>query len=289
MKINHELVVFENGEISLKDLALGETMHSKIGPWDEANAIYVEQSGLATRLESQDESAPSLVLFDVGLGLAANSLAALECRNRLVQTGKKVRKLRIISFENDLSGLRLALNHRDQFPFFSGFEGILEELLSQGFWKSKDQEVGWELREGDFQKWVEEGFGEKLSPEIIFYDFYSPKSQPQLWKVEYFKALRKIAAPDAVLVTYSVATSVRVAMVLGGFILGQGIRTPAKLETTVAAIRVEVLAQPLGEEWLEKLRRSPKILPFGFREEDREKIIHEVSQLFFLSLDKRSG
>lgn len=287
MKINHELVVFENGEISLKDLALDETMHSKIGPWDEANAIYVEQSGLSTRLESSDQSAKPLVLFDVGLGLAANSLAALECRNRIVQAGKTVRKLRIVSFEKDLSGLALALKNREHFPFFSGYETVLEELLSQGFWKSEDLQVEWELCVGDFQKWVEEGFVPGSKPEVIFYDFYSPKSQPQLWKVDYFKALSRVATPNAVLVTYSVATSVRVAMVLGGFIVGQGIQTQVKLETTVAALQAEILAHPLGVEWIKKLRRSPKILPFGYREEDREKIIDEVNQSFFLSRDKR--
>jgi len=285
MKNHHELVIFENGRISLKDLALDEAMHSKIGPWEEAQSIYIAQSNLSNRLQVAEEDSDTflypLVLFDIGLGLAANSLAALHCRHQLVEAGKKVRKLRLVSFENDLGGLELALKSREQFPFFNGFESVLEELLSQGIWKSSDGEVIWELCLGDFQKWVENGFvqgSRRFHPEIIFYDFYSPKSQSQLWQVEYFSALRHVAHPHAILVTYSAATAVRVAMVLGGFYVGHGIRTPAKLETTVAACRVVDLAHALGSAWIEKLGRSTKIFPFGYEEADREKILTRAAQ-----------
>lgn len=291
MKNHHELVIFENGRISLKDLALDEAMHSKIGPWEEAHSIYIAQSNLSNRLQVLEGNSEPLVLFDIGLGLAANSLAALHCRRQLVEAGKKVRKLRIVSFENDPEGLKLALKNREQFPFFEGFENLLEELLSKGFWKSPAEEssagelfgpeVTWELCLGDFQNYVENGFGQGLNslhPEVIFYDFYSPKSQPQLWQVEYFAALRRAAHPHAILVTYSVATAVRVAMVLGGFYMGQGVRTPAKLETTVAACRTVDLAHPLGSAWIDKLRRSTKIFPFGYEEADRDRILVEAAK-----------
>lgn len=283
MKNGHDLVIFENGEVSVQNSALGETMHSKIGPWKEAHSIYIEQSGLSSRLAVHKERSSPLVIFDVGLGLAANSIAALECRRRLMDTGKKLRPLQTISFENDPSGLELALRNPEKFPFLSGYQEILEKLLHEGKWHSPDGELCWELRLGDFSQWVQTGFADQPRPELIFYDFYSPKSQPELWRVENFVALRRVATADALLLTYSVATAIRVAMVLGGFIVGRGIRTGAKLETTIAACRPELLAQPLGLEWIEKLRRSTKILPYGFEEADREKLLGLVAQALGVS------
>src|SRR4051794_17781708 len=81
----HELIQYKNGTSSLKHKISGETMHSFIGPWDEARLLYIEQSRLAERIilsESQkDAQAVSrpLVLFDMGLGAAANALAVLDC------------------------------------------------------------------------------------------------------------------------------------------------------------------------------------------------------------------
>ena len=276
MKKNHELVVFENGRISLKDLALGETMHSKIGPWEEAQAIYVEQSGLKNRLMM---TGAQLVVFDIGLGLAANALAALHCRQSLKDAGHTVRPLRIVSFENDLGGLELALESEARFPFMNGFSEILDELRKKGHWVSEDHQVRWDLWLGDFSGVLENHLGELGNPELIFYDFYSPKSQPSLWRVEFFSALKKISAPRARLVTYSAATSVRVAMMLAGFYVGRGLMTDAKLETTVAAICREDLLKPLGLEWMEKLRRSTKIVPFGISEQERERVLLKVEKI----------
>jgi queuine tRNA-ribosyltransferase len=278
MKKNHELIVFENGRISLKERASGQTMHSKIGPWEEANSIYIEQSGLSARLLRKE--AKPLVVYDVGMGIAANALAALHCRGTL--GGGAARPLQLVSFENDLSGLRLALENSEAFPFFRGFEEVLRQVVETGEWRAEDGGSSWMIREGEFGEEVSRRFENCPAPEVIFYDFYSPGVQPQLWNLEYFQALRQVCVPDSVLVTYSVSTSVRVALLLAGFFVGKGRSTEAKLETTVATARLEDLAEPLGKDWLEKLRRSSRIVPYGFpygiEDSGRDEILSRVME-----------
>ena len=89
-------------------------------PMDEARQLYVEQSALSERVRLREdetaESAEPLVIWDVGLGAAANAMAAIHCYEREATAGP-VRPLRIISFENDLDSLKLALLHNDLFPY----------------------------------------------------------------------------------------------------------------------------------------------------------------------------
>src|SRR5438552_9473683 len=82
------------GFSSIRQISSGEIMHSRTDPMEEARQLYVEQARLAER--SRALSADPLILWDVGLGAAANAMAAIEC----YETAKSQRPLQIISFEN---------------------------------------------------------------------------------------------------------------------------------------------------------------------------------------------
>ena len=108
------------GFASIRQISSGEIMHSRTAPMEEARQLYIEQSNLAERLrlsaDEDPESAEPLVIWDVGLGAAANAMAAINCYEEQAATGP-VRPLRIISFENDLDSLRLAFRHNRDFPY----------------------------------------------------------------------------------------------------------------------------------------------------------------------------
>jgi hypothetical protein len=87
---------------------------------------------------------------------------------------------------------------------------------------------------------------EQLPPgpfDVIFHDPYSPANNGELWTVEWFKLLRERASENAVLATYSAAPATRVSMLLAGWYVGAGASTGTKGETTVAATKLELLAQ----------------------------------------------
>ncbi|MBI3558348.1 MAG: methyltransferase [Deltaproteobacteria bacterium] len=255
----HEVIKNKNGTTSLRELKSGEVMHSSVGPREEATLLYIEQSRLKARL--LEKGAGELVLWDVGLGAATNALAAMQCR--LEQAGLEARPLRILSFENDISGLRLALEHSRDFPFFEGLTSAAAGLLGAKSWQSPGGEILWQLFEGDFHAHAPNC----AAPELIFFDFYSPKTVPELWNIATFELLHRACSSrqakrlGTTLYTYSASTRVRVALLLAGFYVGYGRNTGAKNDTTVAATRLEDLEKPLDARWLERLERSHEPFP----------------------------
>ena len=107
---DYEVHRAREGFFSIRQISSGEIMHSRTDPMEEARQLYVEQARLAKRLG--ERSVEPLILWDVGLGAAANAMAAIEC----YETAKPERPLHIFSFENDLDPLRLAAAHLKSFP-----------------------------------------------------------------------------------------------------------------------------------------------------------------------------
>lgn len=225
-------------------------MHSHIGAWEEANVIHVEPAGITRR--SAERSAKGhgpLVVYDLGMGIAANAIAAIEAARGPIH---------LISFEKHLEGIRLALAHSSKFPWIARHEDRIESLLDHRAWAGDD--LRWDLREGEFDARALAG----LPPaDAILFDFYSPKTDPALWDREVFASLLAAASPEAVLTTYSASKTTRAAMLDAGWYVGVGSPTEAKSETTVAARRKQDLDRPLGPAWLASLERSSMTLPIG--------------------------
>jgi len=264
-----EIVRTTAGVLSIRNNVVNEIMHNPVGPWAEANALYIDQSRLKHRLQGGPSE---FVLFDVGLGAAANALAALHCAKSL---GGSCRPLKIVSFEKDLDLLRFALANAGSFDHFSGFEMAIESLLSKGDWCSGN--LHWILHPGDFLQTL------KLCPDrphLIFFDPYSPKMNTEMWGQRCFESLRKVALEDTELFTYSQATSVRAAMIAAGFFVGYGIPTGLKEATTVAATKLEKLDRPLDLKWLERYRKSHAKYPLDGLPEDQPSIDQKIEDYF---------
>jgi queuine tRNA-ribosyltransferase len=250
------MVTYDNGTSSLLEKASGETMHSRIGPWQEARILYVEQSELVSRLKSLTDTDP-VILHDVGMGIAANAIAAVHHFEELLTAQ---RNLELHSFETDLSGLRIALQNPEKFPFLLGYEEVVQELLRNRIYKRSlgGCRLTWKLHEGDYFK----NLNKTPPPELIFYDFYAPKAYPELWTPQCFRQIREhlenrlSRGRHTELYTYSASTAVRAALLASGFYVGYGPSTELKLETTVASTNILALKRPLDQRWVEKLERS---------------------------------
>lgn len=230
-------------------------MHSDIGPAAEAQAVYIEPSRLAERLAERlaDTSTRPVILWDVGLGIAANALAAIEVAETLAADTRGAYRLEIHSFESKLGGIELALAHPECFPWLDRHSPKLRSLLETGTWSGTGTQ--WWLHRGDFDP--------RLAPtaDVVFYDFYAPAACPELWGLRAFQRLRPFVREDGIVCTYSCSTAVRSALLLAGFYVGRGEGTARKRETTVASPSRGVLQSPLTIEWLAKLRRSQAPFP----------------------------
>ncbi len=253
---------------SIRHKESGEIMHSVTPPIEEARELYVEQSRLAHLLRAEDPAA--VVVWDVGLGAAANAMAAVGCYEDLAAASPPVplRPLEIISFENDLDSLKLAVTHQKKFPYLQ--HRAPSAILSRGFWSArKTPELTWRLIPGNFRDVMPQA---TALPDLIFFDMFSSRTNSSEWTVAAFQELWQVVqAKPAALFTYSTATSVRVALLAAGFFVAKGRATGVKAETTIALTAGAVASSPwplLGPEWLEKWKISHSRYPQGMAAEE---------------------
>ncbi len=177
------------------------------------------------------------------------------------------RPLTLVSFENDLDSLELALDHPAWFRHLH--HAAPRALLRDNLWNSPTAAIEWQLLKGDF---AQRKF-EAPPPDIIFFDPFSFKVDSALWTLSAFRELAEACSGKSTeLFTYTYSTRVRAAMLAAGFYVAKGRATGPKAETTIGlSARAAAAAhgrELLGQEWLEKWRRSDAQAPFGSAEQD---------------------
>ncbi|MEY2510890.1 MAG: queuine tRNA-ribosyltransferase [Verrucomicrobiota bacterium] len=267
------------GFASIRQISSGEIMHSRTAPMEEARKLYVEQSFLAERLTENPRKQDPLVIWDVGLGAGANAMAAIECHEKV----SGARPLQVVSFENDLDSLRLALGQQQDFPDLR--VDATTAILADGHWQSRnDAGLSWQLLPGDFLENMERA----TAPDLIFYDMFSTRSSAHLWTLGVFRKLFAACAGRAVeLFTYTCSTANRAVLLASGFHLARGRNAGEKIETTIA-LTPAALRSPfaqrrefLASDWLAKWNRSAAKFPTDVAPNERagfEKIIRDHEQ-----------
>jgi tRNA U34 5-methylaminomethyl-2-thiouridine-forming methyltransferase MnmC len=295
MSDDYQLVPLANGKTTLFSAHYGEKLHPGLGPQAEAELLYVRQLKICERMQSE---AGEFVIWDVGLGAAANALAALSATREI--SGR----LRLVSFDNTAEPLAFALKNAAALGYVAGYETQLAELLHAHHvaFQNGKLAVDWEFHLGDFPAWLARfalaghslsprgtsgeragvrGVLEPLAsspqpsppsaeerektppPHAIFYDAFSPAKNPAMWTRPVFENLFRALDParPCALTTYSRSTLLRTTLLLAGFFVGTGHATGAKEETTIAANTLDLIAEPLNARWLERARRSDSAEP----------------------------
>jgi len=253
----YKLVKLISGAYSVHSLAHRETFHPVIGPVAEAESLYVQQLRLPERLSA---SRGEFVIWDVGLGAAANVLAVLRA-TRQIETC-----VRVVSFDQTVNALRFALEHSEQLGYFEGYETAVRRLMANHrvtFWNSR-QSVEWQLVLADFPSFARDVRAEALpKPHAIFFDAYSPAKNAAMWTLPLFADLFRLLDPQrpCALPTYSRSTMLRVTLLLAGFFVGSGQATGEKEETTIAANVLGLIEEPLDLRWLRRARNSTSAEP----------------------------
>ena len=257
----YQLVRLNNGICSVRSLADAETFHPVVGPVAEAQALYVNQLRLRERLSNQ---AGEFVIWDVGLGAAANVLTVLRATRDLAC------RIRLVSFDHTLEPLKFALRHAAELGYFGGYENHLQEFIRAHRVTFQDgpQAVAWEFHLGDFPGFLS-GLNLKTNhsklpaPDAILFDAYSPARNPAMWTLPLFSDLFHQLDPHrpCALPTYSRSTILRVTLLLAGFFVGVGHATGEKEETTIAANDLSLIAEPLNARWLARALRSDSAEP----------------------------
>jgi tRNA U34 5-methylaminomethyl-2-thiouridine-forming methyltransferase MnmC len=284
----YKLVQLANDAYAVHSLAYGEKMHPGLGPAAEAEALYVGQLKIRERLRRHQGE---FVVWDVGLGAAANAIAVLRA------TREFPCPLRLVSFDDTLEPLAFALSHADALSYANGYEEPVKAILECGQVQFADggHVVNWKFHSGDFPELLARELErrspnrrapkvgvqpsargrDRLKPELprveselsaphtILFDAFSPPKNPAMWTLPLFTNLFRLLNPKRPcnLTSYSRSTMFRVTLLLAGFFVGRGIPTGMKEETTVAANTLELIDAPLDCQWLERARRSGSAEP----------------------------
>jgi queuine tRNA-ribosyltransferase len=252
----YSLVTLANGVRSVRSHAEAETFHPVIGPVAEAEALYVRQLRLRERLAAHPGE---FIIWDVGLGAAANVLTVLRATHDLPCA------VRLVSFDHTLEPLRFALQHGVELGYFGGYEPLVAELLAAGKAEQTigSQRVSWHVQVGDFPTWLRNTEHAVPAPHAILFDAYSPAKNAAMWTLPLFSQLFRHLDParPCAMPTYSRATLLRVTWLLAGFYVGVGHATGEKDETTLAANTLALLDEPLDRKWLDRARRSTSAEP----------------------------
>jgi tRNA U34 5-methylaminomethyl-2-thiouridine-forming methyltransferase MnmC len=277
----YKIVRLANGTFSVHSFAERETFHPVIGPVAEAQALYVKQLKLQERLAKHSGE---FVIWDVGLGAAANVLTVLR------ETKTISSSLRIVSFDHKIAPLEFAVNHSENLGYFFGYELPVRELIQNGRvqFANEKQTVNWEFHLGDFPSLLARSSRRESAltseeredstnqfapthvgcygfpaPHAILFDAFSPAKNPSMWTLPLFTDLFRHLDPQrpCAMPTYSRATMLRVTLLLAGFFVGVGHATGGKEETTIAANTMELLDEPLGKKWLDRVKNSKSAEP----------------------------
>lgn len=252
-----EVVTLKSGARAVRHTGHGEVMHP-VGPWEESNRLYVDQLELERRLMEVGDD--PVRILDVGLGSGTNVIAAFTRAQQMASSRQRL--LEVVSLETDLAPLKLALDDPEGFPFLTPWRGAIESVLEHHQWEGPS--LSWRLLYGDAASTIEEADG---LFDLVFFDPFSPEANPPLWTPAFFRAvLSRLRLKTGMLATYSAATPTRVSLLASGFFVGQGWSTGTRVETTVAATRLDSLALPLGERWLSRWKRSSARAPHGSSE-----------------------
>lgn len=253
-----EIVTVRSGVRTLRSRACGETFHPVIGPLGEARELHLRQQRL---LERASLTSGTFVVWDVGLGAAANAIAVLE----LFREFRGTARIELHSFDQTLEPLRFALDHAEELAYLAPYARNLRAL------PANTESVGavrWQLHLGDFCELVSPPGRSAAgvvwpAPHAILYDPYSLVSNRSMWTIEHFINLRACCRPEVpcLLTNYTRSTAARVTLLLAGFFVGRGAAVAEKSETTIATNHLELLDGPLDRRWLERVRRSSEAAP----------------------------
>ncbi|HLP64871.1 tRNA (5-methylaminomethyl-2-thiouridine)(34)-methyltransferase MnmD [Flavobacterium sp.] len=209
------LFITNDGSTSIRLDELDETYHSKHGAIQEAYHVFIK-NGLSL-FEGR-----SVSVLEIGFGTGLNALITLKEAQNLKQTIDYVGiEAHPVSF--DMIMQMNYVQQLDQDNLKSSFE-----LMHHSDWQKRIAITP------NFSLIKEKKLFQEINNEnqfdLIYFDAFGFRVQPELWSVEIFQKMYKALKKDGVLVTYACRTSIKNAMKECGFTVEKLPGAPGKRE-----------------------------------------------------------
>jgi radical SAM protein (TIGR01212 family) len=237
-----------DGSITFWNEEYKEHYHTPAGAHLEAEEKYLRPAQLEKRLKKGH-----VQLLDVCFGLGYNSLCAINLAE------KSTSSLSITALEMDrrvvgAAAKKIRPSASDQFDWKQCLQTLYEGRAFQ------TQKAVCQLHWGDARYTLTRQPDHFF--DVVFLDAFSTQRNSELWTVDFFKKLKAVMKPDAVLLTYCAALPVRAGLIEAGFFVGETTPVGRKRGGTLAALQEEKITIPLLPEELKTIRETTRGIPY---------------------------
>ncbi len=210
-----ELRLSNDGSSTLYNVDLDETYHSVHGAIQEAKHVFIEK-GLRFKMAEQS----NLSILEIGFGTGLNAL--LTINEVLNKEGVQINYVGIEKFPVDIELLE-SVNYCNILGGKTHFD-----RMHQANWNSKEEITP----TFSLNKLTEDIRQVRNISEfdIIYFDAFSPTSQPELWSVDVFQNMFNSLKENGILVTYCAKGQVRRDLQSVGFKMERLLGPPGKRE-----------------------------------------------------------
>ena len=215
MNFNRKIILTDDGSSTLFLPEWNEHYHSKHGAIQEAYHVFIK-NGLDFMTKKE------LAVLEIGLGTGLNALITFlesSVRNiNIFYTGIEAYPIKEQEFK--------LLNYPELLPFPHAIE--VHKNIFYGPWEKAynlSDHFVLTKKQLTFQQ-----ITEKNQFDLIYFDAFGPRVQPELWTGEMFDRMYNALKDQGILVTYSAKGSVRRAMQEVGFLVEKLPGPPGKRE-----------------------------------------------------------
>jgi len=194
-----------DGSITIHLPEWDEQYHSKHGAIAEAKHVFIQEGFNFYRL--QNPAVNHLRILEIGFGTGLNCLLTMMHAS---DQGLEVNYTGVEKFPVELSEVK-QLNYATQLNQpINDFEKLHELRWEQ--WCKLSDTFSLFKHKCDFSELVYDA-----QFDLIYFDAFGPRVQPELWSVAIFKRMFNALSPNGVLVTYSAKGDVKRALKKVGF------------------------------------------------------------------------
>ncbi len=250
----------EDGSVTFWNEDYKEHYHTPAGARLEAEEKYLVPGKLKERLKKGD-----VALLDVCFGLGYNSLAAMEMAGRSAASptagaeASAPPTLAITALEMDRRVVGAAAKNIETLEADSfNWKDALQNLYSNHSYRVPNASCL--MRWGDARYTIT-----KLEPsayDLVFLDAFSTQRNSELWTVDFFRKLKAVMKPNAVLLTYCAAIPVRAGLMEAGFFVGETDPVGRARGGTIATLREADIEIPLPDHEIKMIRETTRGLPY---------------------------
>lgn len=220
-----DLVMTQDGSYTLYSKDHRVTYHSKYGAIQESNHVFVD-SGLLPVLKKQDK----ISILELGFGTGLNVLLTWKNIVDIDTVNVDYHSFDVYPLPEDLLNACVYEDHL-KIP-----TTISKNILTSDWDKLIEIDSRFTLTKHN-KDILEETLPDNYF-DIVYFDAFSPESQPELWSISLFEKIHESMKNEAILVTYCAKGEVKRILKKIGFTLESLPGPPGKREMTRATKRL---------------------------------------------------